>query len=86
MLKPSQIKKSKKIREFLKNSGNVSLSEKSYPEGFSVDDDGYEDHNVFLFYRNKKIAVFNATKVMAETIDDKIKEFQKKRRNRHKNR
>jgi len=87
MKKPSQKIKSKKIKDFLregKNLSNIDISSlnKSFPEGFLVDNNGYNDHIVSLSYRGKRIAIFNSTKIVVEKINNRIKEFQ---RNRHKN-
>ena len=85
-MKVSQRIKSKKIKDLLmkgKSLSNIGISalNKSFPEGFSLDDNGYEEDIVSLFYMGKRIATFNATKVMVETINNRIKKF---RKNKHK--
>jgi hypothetical protein len=86
MHKQSQKIKTKKIKELLmkgKSLSNIdipSLNE-SFPEGFLLGDNGHEEDIVSLFYMGKRIATFNATKVMVETINNRIKRFSK---NKHK--
>jgi len=87
MRKQSQMMKVEKIKNLLmkgKSLSNISISalNRSFPEGFSLDDDGYEEDIVSLYYMKKRIATFNVTKVIVETINNRIEKF---RKNKHKN-
>jgi len=87
MRRQSQMIKSKKIRDLLmkgKCLSNIDISSlnESFPEGFLIDNNGYDDQNVSLTYRGKRIAIFNSTKIVVEKINETIKEF---RKNKHKN-